>query len=47
MLRKLFEKDAPKVESLNDLQDERARRIANEHSLDIREILPRYLDNQS
>jgi hypothetical protein len=44
MFRKLFERNISKVESLEDLRDERARRIASGHNLDVKEILPRYLE---
>jgi hypothetical protein len=44
MLKKLFGKDIPRIESLDDLQDERARVIADKYGLDVREILPRYLE---
>ena len=40
----MFKRNIPKIESLNDLQDERARRIASQNELDVREILPRYLE---
>jgi hypothetical protein len=46
MFGKIFGKDAPKVESLEDLQDDRARAIAQRQDLDVREILPRYLELQ-
>jgi hypothetical protein len=44
MFKILFGKDSLKIESLEDLQDERARGIAIQNSLDVREILPRYLE---
>ncbi len=44
MFRGLFGKQVQKVNSLEDLQDERAVRIVRNRELDIIEILPRYLD---
>lgn len=38
---KLF-KDPDKINSLDDLKDERARELAKEHGLNIKEILPQY-----
>jgi len=40
----MFRKNVPKVESLDDLKDARAKSIAHQHELDVREILPRYLE---
>jgi hypothetical protein len=44
MFREIFRKEVSRVESIDDLQNDRARAIAYQYKLDIREILPRYLE---
>ena len=44
MLGRLLGIGVPKIKSLDDLQNERARAIAKQYGLDVREILPQYLE---
>jgi len=44
MFKNLFQEEVQRIKSSKDLQDGRARRIAEEYGLDMRKILPSYLE---